>query len=207
MPTFRSVSEPDAVGSNQPSAQTQLSMDTSIQDDFMDDDSADDDDDISDNISESAPDTNQEQEGWWVDHYMPIIQHHIYTAKTNPRHHYINFSILGRTLSTEVIMYHLEQILSAYSKLGHLLFVQPQLGFFLYNHSKNGIDKYFYASANTAIFRNYRLLSVKTLKRIENYVKSLAVKDFPYALKSLANERSNVGFTLVTNVVYSLIVV
>lgn len=163
--------------------------------------------DSDENEPVSESEEQQQDEGWWLTQYMEIIHDHTYTAATNSRHHYINFQILGQTLSTELIMGHLEQILSKYSKAGVKLYVQPQLGFFLYNQSKQEITKYFYASANTGLFKNYRTLSFASIKRMENYIRSLSIKDFPFEVKSNAKEKSGVGFTLITNIVYSLLVV
>lgn len=139
--------------------------------------------------------------------YWSLIQDNVHASTKNPKHVYINFNMIGQKLTTQLIMKHLEEILTTYDKMSSKLYVMPQLGFFLYNTSGNSIEKYFYASANTSIFTTYRLLSPKTMTKLEKYVQSLAVKDFPYWAKQNAMERSAVGITLIANITYNLLIV
>lgn len=143
----------------------------------------------------------------WLEQYHNLIDDYVFVPNNNPNHLYINYNIVGKQLTKELIMSHLHDIYEANNRKGIKLYVQPQLGFFLYNSIGNKIEKYFYNSSNTSIFPTYRLLSYRTFKKLENYVSTLYVKDFPSQMKQVAMERSTLGFTLITNIVYSVIIV
>lgn len=163
--------------------------------------------DTGDDDDLTEPVEGGEEEGWWIDRYMPLIENQVYTSKTKSHSIYINYNLMGLSLTSELVMYHLQEILLNYSKVGNQLYVNPQLGFFLYNNSGTKIEKYYHHSSNTSIFGVYRVLSKKTFSKLEKYVKKLGLKDFPFTLKMNANERSKSGFTLISNIVYCLIVI
>lgn len=148
-----------------------------------------------------------ESERTIIDEKWGLIKDYVYVTKTNEKHIYVNFNIIGQKLSTEIIIGHLKEILAEYSAIGQKLYIQPRLGFLLFSHESGKAEKYFYPSSNTAIFPYYRLLSQKTMKRMKEYVDGLYEKDFPFYMKQNAAERSSLGFTLITNINYSLVIV
>ena len=158
----------------------------------------------SDQESEGEEEEEEKEPGWF-DRFMPLIENHTYVAKTNANHIYVNFNAIGQILTTKLIMGHLREILSAYSKIDQAIYVQPQIGFFLYDTEGKRIKKRFYESSNTAIFPYYRLLSHKNLSNLEKFVKSLAVKNFPFRVKINAEENSILGVTLISNIMYSVL--
>ena len=96
-------------------------------------------------LSNPTPDNDDETEvtnNLLIDRYMPLIEDHVYApGKSNV---YINYNIIGKKLTNELIMNQLQEILKMYSKIGNRLYVNPQLGFFLYNNSSTDIEKYYH---------------------------------------------------------------
>ena len=148
----------------------------------------------------------QEEESSMIMRHWALIKDHTFVAKTNPNHIYVNFNLLDQELNTVTVMEHLRTILKIYSNPKTQIYVNPQLGFILYNQTGNEIVKYFYASANTALFPDYRLLSTSTLKQLESNVQKLYLLNWPFHAKMEGAEKSDLGFTFITNICYSVII-
>ena len=164
-------------------------------------DNDDDDDEI-----DQQEQQEEEGESSMIRRYWALIKDHTFVTKTNPNHIYVNFNLLDQELNTVTVMEHLRTILKIYSNPKTQIYVNPQLGFILYNQTGNEIVKYFYASANTALFPDYRLLSTSTLKQLESNVQKLYLLNWPFHAKMEGAEKSDLGFTLITNICYSVII-
>lgn len=155
---------------------------------------------------ETADEADPENEESMIKRYWVLIKNQISSTKTNPNHQYVNFNLLGKELTTELVMGHLRWILAHYSNSKNQIYVNPQLAFFLYDQSGHRIIKYWYASANSALFTKYRLLSVETLQKLESDLDNLYLLNWPFQAKLQARDKSNLGFTLLTNISYSTII-